>query len=293
MKISRLVVPILMALALAGCSSDRPAAVPTAAASPAPDTTKATASPEFYQTTGPIVVENQVDVAAERDGVVARIVADVGVRVRKGDLLAQFDDRQLVADHDAAVAKALSVEQDARNWDTEIKLVQNDLARDEELYKYKLITQQQVEHTRFKLEGARQQREREVQSTRQAQDMAKSLELELAKTRIVAPFDGIVARRYVRAGQNVAKNDRLFWVTATEPLNVRFTLPQELVAKVRTGSMVSVTGAGSGTAREAKVTQVSPVVDPASGTIEVQARLEGDAGELRPGMTVTIKISTR
>ena len=39
--------------------------------------------------------------------------------------------------------------------------------------------------------------------------------------------------------------------------------------------------------------QVSPVVDPASGTIEVQARLIGGPGDLRPGMTATVKVSTR
>ncbi len=282
----------MLSVGFVGCSSNHPAAIPEAAATPA--TTKAAApAPEFYQTSGPLVVENQVDVAAERDGVVAKIVADTGTRVHKGDLLAQLDDRQLTADHDAAVAKALAAEQDAKNWDTEIKIVETDLARDEEMYKYKLITQQQLEHSRYKLVGARQQREREVQNTREAESQAKSLELELAKTRIVAPFDGVVARRYIRAGQNVAKNDRLFWVTATDPINVRFTLPQELVAKIKAGEMVSVTAAGINGEHQAKVTQVSPVVDPASGTIEVQARLEGEAGELRPGMTVNVKVSTK
>lgn len=237
------------------------------------------------------MVENQVDIGAERDGVVARITADVGTRVRRGDVLAQLDDRQLTAQHDAAVAKSLAAAQDEQNWATEIKLSEIDLQRDEELFKYKLITQQQLDHARYKVVGARQEHEREVQTTRQAQDEAKALEVELAKTRITAPFDGVVARRYIRAGQSVAKNDRLFWVTATAPLNVRFTLPQEMIAKIKTGQMVSVTGPGGGPEYQARVTLVSPVVDPASGTIEVQARVEGEPTDLRPGMTVSVKVS--
>ena len=289
-------IPLLVMLALlSACQSGPPAAVPTANASaPAAAPARAAApATTAYQTTGPLVVENQVDVSAQRTGVVAKILADIGTPVHKGGLLAQLDDRQLVADHEAAVAKALSVEQDAKNWETEIKLVENDLARDEELYKNQLITLQQLEHSRFKAEGARQQREREVQSTREARAKAKALELELDKTRIVAPFDGVVARRYVRVGQQVAPNDRLFWVTATAPLNVRFTLPQEMVAKVKPGEMVVVAAGNDGPEHQAKVTLVSPVVDPSSSTFDVQAQVLGAPGELRPGMTVSIRVKTQ
>jgi membrane fusion protein (multidrug efflux system) len=282
------------AMLMTGCSSDRPvtvsaaAATPAAAAQPAAKVERSNA----YQASGPLVVENQVDVAAQREGVVAIILVDVGASVRKGQSLAQLDDRQLAAQHDAAVAKAAAVEQDARNWETEIKLVETDLARDEELYKYQLITLQQLEHSRYKLIGAKQQREREVQNTNEARAMAKALQLELEKTRIVAPFNGVVARRYVRQGQKVALNDRLFWVTATSPLTVRFTLPQELMSKVKAGELLTLSAPEmAGPEHKAKVTLVSPVVDPSSGTIEVQAQVVGEPGELRPGMNVNIRIA--
>ena len=64
-----------------------------------------------------------------------------------------------------------------------------------------------------------------------AQAAERSLELEKEKTRITAPFDGIVARRYVRVGQKVAISDRLFWVTAVAPLEVKFTLPERFLGK--------------------------------------------------------------
>jgi membrane fusion protein, multidrug efflux system len=279
---------------MTGCSGDRTATV-SAASAATPAAAQPAARPErseAYQASGPVVVENQVDVAAQREGVVARILVDVGDRVHKGQLLARMDDRQLAAQRDAAVAKAAAVEQDAQNWETEIKLVETDLARDEQLYKYQLITLQQLEHSRYKLIGAKQQREREVQNTNEARATAKALQLELEKTHIVAPFDGVVARRYVRNGQKVALNDRLFWVTATSPLNVRFTLPQELVSKVKAGEMVTVTAPEmSGAEHQAKVTHVSPVVDPSSGTIEVQAQVVGEPAELRPGMNVNIRIA--
>ena len=281
---------------MTGCSSDRTATVSAAAAAtpvaaPARQAAAKTSNPEYFETSGPVVVENQVDVAAQREGVVAQILVDVGTPVHKGQMLAQLDDRQLTAQYEAAVAKAAAVEQDAHNWETEIKLVETDLIRDEELYKYRLITLQQLEHSRYKLLGAKQQREREVQNTNEALATAKALRLELEKTRIVAPFEGVVARRYIRQGQKVALNDRLFWVTATGPLNVRFTLPQELVTKVLRGETISLSAPGAGGAEhKATITLVSPVVDPSSGTIEVQAQVVGEPGELRPGMTVNVRV---
>jgi membrane fusion protein, multidrug efflux system len=285
---------LLVALAaLCGCEDSRPVAIVEAAAAPVAARQNATRTTEVYEASGPLVVENQVDVAAQRQGIVAKILVDVGTPVKKGQLLAHLDERQLKAQHDAAVAKAAAVEQDAFNWETEIKLVETDLARDEQLYKFQLITLQQLEHSRYKLIGAKQQREREVQNTNEARATAKALELELDKTRIVAPFDGVVARRYVRAGQEVAVNDRLFWISATSPLNVRFTLPQEMAPKVRRGDTTSLSAPeAGGPEHNAKITLVSPVVDPSSSTIEVQAEVLGAPGELRPGMTVKLRVKT-
>src|SRR3954463_6515413 len=87
----------------------------------------ADSDPEL-QISGPIVVENQVDLAAQRDGVVARIIADTGTMVHKGQLLAEMDDRQLSAERDAADAKAKSIAADVKNWEAEAKVQETDLA---------------------------------------------------------------------------------------------------------------------------------------------------------------------
>ena len=67
---------------------------------------------------GPIIVENQVDVAAQRDGVITKVVADAGRQVKKGELLAALDDRQISADLAAARAKTRSTENDLKNWES-------------------------------------------------------------------------------------------------------------------------------------------------------------------------------
>lgn len=277
-----------VASAWTGCSSKDSAVAPAPAraeaASPAP------ASEPQFVASGPIVVENQVDVLAQREGMVAQISAEPGTPVHKGQLLARLDDRQLVADRDAAKAKMLSIDYDEKNWEAKVKMDEVDLERAEKMMAADLITKEQLDHQRFKLAASKNELEREKQDYVAAQSALRSLELEIEKTHIAAPFDGVVARRYVRAGQKVTKDDRLFWVTATAPLRVKFTLPERYVGRVQRGDMVDVSSAEM--QYPAKVIQVSPVVDPASGTIEVLAELSGSPKGLQPGMTANVRLAS-
>jgi len=279
-----------VSLVIAGCS-DKKTTVATA-----PSVARPTAAPAADQTqdlviSGPIVVENQVDLAAQRDGVVAKIIADTGTMVHKGQLLAQLDDRQLSAEREAAEAKAKSIAADVKNWEAETQVQQSDLTRAEGMMKADLITKQELDHARYKLTASQFEVEREKQNQQNAEASLRALHLEEEKMQIVAPFDGVVARRYVRAGQKVAKDDKLFWVTATSPMTVRFALPEKFAGKVHSGAELTVTSATAPNEKHtARVTTVSPVVDPSSGTIEVSAQLLGAAGELRPGMTANIHL---
>ena len=292
MATQRLVMALLLssAAALSGCGRNEAVrAVSAANAAPVAKPTSNTA--DYYESSGPLLVEDQVDVAAQREGLVAKIAVEVGDRVKKGEVLAQLDDRQLLAERDAAQADLKASAANLKNWQAESKVLEADMRRDEELWKAQLVTQQQLEHSRYKFEAARFQAERDEHNQVFFQAKLRSIELELEKTRILAPFGGVVARRYVRMGQKVATNDKLFWVTAMSPISVKFTLPQEFAGHIRTGELVTVSAVGSPDRRhEAKVSVVSPVVDPGSGMIEVQARLMGTPPDLLPGMTVAIRV---
>jgi RND family efflux transporter MFP subunit len=154
-----------------------------------------------------------------------------------------------------------------------------------------LIAQEQLEHAKYKAESDQWDIKRVSELLNNAREEERSLELELEKTKILAPFSGLIARRYVREGQNVAKGDRLFWVTAEAPLLIRFTLAEANFGHVRRGQMFEVTSADvPGEKHGARIKEVSPVVDPASGTFEVLVELVGDRGSLRPGMTASVHL---
>jgi membrane fusion protein (multidrug efflux system) len=279
---------------LTACTSTEPtlasAATPATTVS-APSSPTPNVRADEYQASGPLVVENQVDVAAQREGVVGKILVDIGTRVRKGQLLAELDDRQLGANREMAADKVRAIEADGKNWAAQLDIDKADLARSEAMWKADLITKEQEEHARAKVVSSKFEVEREVENAQTARDSLKSIALELEKTRIVAPFDGVVARRYVGLGQKVTIGDRLFWITEVSPMNVRFTLPQEFIGKINVGDRVSVfSSSETDKSYPAKVMLLSPVVDPSSGTIEVQARVVEPAGNLRPGMTVNVLV---
>jgi len=287
----------LVTLALVGCGEPKPLTVnasspPAGTAATSPTATQpAPSADESYIATGPLVVENQVDVQAQREGIVFQVFGDTGGVVRKGQLLALLDNRQLLAEREAARARMRSSQADEKNWEAESRVAQVDLERAEEMWKSQLITKQDLEHARYKVVAGKYEAEREHESARNVEAMLQSLELEIEKTRIIAPFEGVVGRRYVRAGQKVAVGDRLFWVTATAPLRVKFTLPERFLGRIKKGQELAVSAAIAENQKHmARVIQVSPVVDAASGTIEVLAELIGPAGNWRPGMAANIQI---
>jgi RND family efflux transporter MFP subunit len=282
-----------LALALScGCSSSQPSVMAASApASATPAAAPAAPRESVWTGSGPLVVENQVDVAAQRDGMVVQILGEPGMRVKAGQLLAKLDDRQISTDLEAARAKTSSTAADLQNWKAEAKVLDADYQRAQKMWEANLITKEQLEHARYKAESDVWDVKRVEQLLVNAQASERSLELELEKTHIRAPFSGVVARRYIRAGQRVASGDRLFWVTAEGPLRIRFTLPEQMIGRLRTGQEIEVASPDvPGETRKARIVEVSPVVDPASGTIEALAQLQGRPGAMRPGMTATVRI---
>lgn len=269
-----------------------------AAPSPAPSgepapaaTANVQASAAGFTVSGPLIVEHELDVLAQRDGVVAELMSDAGAHVRAGDILAQLDDRQLTADLDAARAKTQSTEADLKVWQAEARVLQSDYDRAEKMWEAQLITREQLEHAKFKAEADHYDVQRVEQLLVNARETERSLELELEKTQIRAPFSGVVARRYVRQGQQVAKGDRLFWVTAEGPLQMRFTLPEKFIGRIHKGQeLPMMTPDVPDQKYKVRVEEVSPVVDPASSTIEVTVELEGKPGLLRPGMDASVNL---
>jgi membrane fusion protein, multidrug efflux system len=293
-----------------GCGDDRPIAPSTTNAA-APASSSATPSPappapspspadipnSPLVVTGPIIVEHQLDLTAQRDGIVTKLLADVSSRVKAGALMAQLDDRQIAANLEAARAKTRSIDAAIRDLKAEAEVIQADYGRAQRRWDLGVISEEELQHAKYKAESEQWNIKQVDEQHSTAMQEERALEIELEKTRITAPFSGLVARRYVREGQSVAKGDRLFWITAESPLLMRFTLPEKYFGRLHHGQKFEVTSADlPGEKHTASVREISPVIDPASGTFEVLVELAPDRGpehsKFRPGMNASLHLGT-
>jgi multidrug efflux pump subunit AcrA (membrane-fusion protein) len=74
---------------------------------------------------------------------------------------------------------------------------------------------------------------------------------------------------------------------------MRFTMPEKFFGRIHPGQPMEIISPDvAGEKHAARVKQISPVIDPSSGTFEVLVELVGDRGSLRPGMTASARIDT-
>jgi membrane fusion protein (multidrug efflux system) len=295
--------PALLALALAlatgACSNRAPeraveAAPASSGASPAkPAVTSpvsAMAPSGKLQILSVLSVEHAVDLLAQRDGVVQRIYFDQDSWVNQGAVMAQLDDRELQAQLQNARLDLEIAQNNYKYAQAQNKAMQAAYRRQQELHKYGLGSDAALDEAEFKASGAGFDEDSYRASVGRKQSEIRSLALELEKTRLIAPFSGYVARRYIREGQNVVKNDPCFRLSQLEPLEVRFLVPESAGGRPQPGDPLKVVPVeDSSRTYEARVKLVSPTVDPASGSYDVTAQLtHPDLNRLRPGMAVKV-----
>jgi RND family efflux transporter MFP subunit len=259
---------------------------PTAAGPPVLDNP---APLDTYVTSGPLIVENQVEITAARDGEVTNLNAEIGDKIRSGQILARLNAQDMTAQRAVDEAKLRGAQAEVRDWEAEELAVRADLARADKMYAQNLIALEAHEHAKYKLQETREILQQRREAVNQCEAELHVLDVEIAKASVAAPFDGVIGRRYVARGQRVKQGDRLFWITAQGPMRVVFTVPQRYFSSVRKKSSLELTAAAyPGLHQPARIIGISPVVDPSSGSIEVIAQLTHPSPLLRPGMSVDI-----
>jgi RND family efflux transporter MFP subunit len=261
-----------------------------AAATPAP----ASGEGRAYTTVGPLIVERQADVVSERDGRITAVKVEIGDHVKRGEVLALLDDRALQATRAEKAAKLDSLRAQILTWQAEQKSNEADLRRADAMRAEKILDDEDWEHVQYKLAETKTQVTRYQADEAAAQAELRAADIELDQSHITAPFDGVVGRRTVHEAQGVKKGEALFWITAQAPLRIIFTVPESSMAFFSRGAKLELTTTGYPHLKQpASVFRVSPVVDPASGSIEVIGNLEKPSPLLKPGMSMQVKLSPR
>jgi membrane fusion protein (multidrug efflux system) len=219
----------------------------------------------YISAAGNLEPENRADVLAKVEGTVIAIEAEEGDFVQKGQVLARLDGTELGLDHEQARIRAAARE------------VEHERAKT--LFAKGLLSQQ------------------EYNQKTNDYELAKS-ELEAAALRysyctIKAPFSGRVTSRNVDVGRTLRIGTALFSVEDTSPLLCKIYLPSHLIPSIEVGQETEIVVEGlSDSTLVGRVRMISPVVDPATGTVKVTVELNGSGSIVRPGSFVAIKMIT-
>jgi multidrug efflux system membrane fusion protein len=263
--------PCLVVLALAACSPAPPPQEPIRAVKVLTvGASSFDSSPEFAGEVRPRI-ESRLGFRV--GGKIVRRQAELGQRVKAGDVLAQLDpqDLRLAADSARAQVAAALTNRD---------LAAADFKRYAALKDQNFISGAELERRETTLKAAQAQLD-------QAQAQLSAQRNQAGYASLVADVAGVVTGVDAEPGQVVAAGSPVVRIAQDGPRDVVFSVPEDKVAMVRAGSDVSVRRWSGNRSLAGKVREVSASADPVTRTFQVKVAIDGpDAPAL--GSTVSV-----
>ncbi len=214
---------------------------------------------------------HSADIGSPVIGVIETLHAERGDRVKRGQPLATLRADVERVSVDVAQGRAAAVGE-LKAAEANADLARQKTARAEDLARQQFISSQALEQARAEAQVAEQ---RLAQAREQRDILAREHELaraQLGLRTIRSPSDGVVADRFLSAGERVEEKP-IFRVAAVNPLRVEVVLPASLFASIRPGLVMVVAPEFPGAQpRRAKVVVVDRLIEGASNTF--RARLE-------------------
>jgi membrane fusion protein, multidrug efflux system len=203
------------------------------------------------------------DLSSELAGIVAKVAFEPGRDVEKGALLVQLRD-----DSDRAQLEALRAS---------AELATQTYARNAALLKTSAISRQAYDTA--------------VSTMRNARAQAEAQAATVAKKAVRAPFSGRVGIRLADVGQYVNAGQPLVTLQQLDPIYVDFSVPQQQLALLKTGSKVTLTSdAIAGKHFVGEIQSFDPKVDPETRNVRVRAMVHNPGKVLIPGMFATVDV---
>jgi membrane fusion protein (multidrug efflux system) len=222
---------------------------------------------------GEIKAYQQATLYAKVAGYLKTISVDKGDVAKEGELLAEIEVPELLAER--------------ARWNAEVEVAAIDYKRLSESQKKApdLVVPQTVDDAHGKLEIARANLER--------------IETLLKYARIVAPFSGVITRRMVDPGAfipaatsgSTAQNAAIVTLTDFNRVRLQVAVPEMEASLIAVEQPVKLSVEGlPGRIFEGKVTRFSYALDELSKTMLTEIELPNPKLELRPGMYAMVKI---
>jgi len=251
----------------------------------------------------------EAEVPAQEAGIVTALVVREGQRVKQGELLARIDDEvaRLAAtaaelQYEIATAKATNnVRIDYAQKALEVS--QAELRRSTESIERfpKSVSQSQldverltVEKNRLELEQATREQQVATLEMKAKDQERTAARAQVARRRIIAPFDGIIVQVLVRRGEWVEPGQQALRIVNVDRLKAEGFIAAQQASAELVGKPVQLTVAVGDppAATTGKIVFVSPEVDPITGQVRVWAEIDNRGGRLRPGQPAEMTVDS-
>lgn len=276
---------------------------------------------------GTVMAVSQVQVGSQVSGQISEVLADFNSEVKRGQLIARLDPKsfeyrvqQASADVEAARAAVLTAQANTlaanaavARAQVELQQAERELARNRDLVAQEFLSPAELERTqstvntlREALNVAQAQLNVAHAQTRNAQATVRQREAQLAqarvdleRTQIRSPVDGIVIKRSIELGQTVAaslQSPELFVIARNlDDMQVEVPVDEADIGRVQPGQKATFTvDAFPARSYEGEVRQVrkSAVNTQNVITYTVVIRFSQQGSRLLPGMTANVRIVT-
>jgi membrane fusion protein (multidrug efflux system) len=214
-----------------------------------------------FEAVGTIEALEKVTVVSEIDAAIEELPFNEGGFIKRGGIIAHLDDAQLAAE----VARADAIRAQSQATYERVKAVVDQGA------------------------GAPQDLDDAAAALKVAEANLAVAKARFDKTRIVAPFDGIIGARLVSVGTFLRTGQPIADLANIDEIRVTFSAPERYLSKLTQGAAVAVsTTAFPGYEVQGKIIVIDPVVDPDTRSTRVVARVPNSERKFRPGMSANV-----
>ncbi|MCA3185391.1 MAG: efflux RND transporter periplasmic adaptor subunit [Cupriavidus sp.] len=212
-------------------------------------------------------------------GVAESVVANLGQRVKKGDLLAVFASTQLSDQRSELLAAQRRLE-----------LARTTYGREKKLWEDKVSAEQDFLAARTALQEA------EIAEANARQKLtaigATASARAINQFELRAPFDGIVVEKHLALGEAVAAETAVFTISDLNTVWAEFVIAAKDLNHVRLGESVRVTSAAFDGTAEGKISYVGALLGQQTRTATARVTLSNPQMAWRPGLFVTVSVAT-
>lgn len=266
----------IVLLTLLSACADKPAAKapPSASNAAAPSAPRAIAVDgfvvrpqpleEIINTTGNLIAYEAVEIRPERSGKILELHIEESSIVSEGKLLAQIDDSELQAQKE--------------RLNVELDLAKKEVARGRELLTIQGVSAEEMDRLINRVEAIKAEK--------------KVIDVQIEKSRIYAPFSGVLGLRQVSKGAYVTPNDAIIDLKQVNPIKLEFDVPEKFLTKIKVGQLLKFTIVGATGVFEAKVYALDNEISPLTRTFKVRALASNKNRILKPGQFAKITVVT-